>query len=50
MFSALWLVQDFQAFEDALEGETLEEFLKLKWRNPAMDHHWINDIVQMDKQ
>lgn len=41
-------MQDYQAFEDAIEADELEAFLKLKWRNPAMDHHWIN--VQMDKQ
>ena len=30
-------MQDYQAFDDALEADELEEFLKLKWRNPAMD-------------
>ena len=28
-------MQDYQAFDDALEADELEKFLKLNWRNPS---------------
>ena len=34
-FPVRWLMQDYQAFDDALEADELEKFLKLNWWNPS---------------